>query len=81
MKLLQSFCFLFIICISIQVSAQQSSKTKAANKLYEKGGEVEIINATPINTSNLEFPEFPNHKKRMGELRYSSIVNTSYKQS
>ncbi len=35
--------------------AQQSSKTKAANKLYEKGGEVEVINATKINSKGLDF--------------------------
>ncbi len=34
---------------------QQSSKTKAAGKLYEKGGEVTVINTTKINTSSLEF--------------------------
>lgn len=46
--------FLFIGCAS-WLSAQQTSKTKAANKLYEKGGEVKIINTTPINSPNLEF--------------------------
>ncbi|MEM1321989.1 MAG: OmpA family protein [Bacteroidota bacterium] len=35
--------------------AQQSSKTKAANKLYEKGGEVEIINTIKINSEGLDF--------------------------
>ena len=35
--------------------AQQSSKTKAANKLYEKGGEVEVINATKLNSKGLDF--------------------------
>lgn len=39
----------------VGLNAQQKSKTKAANKLYEKGTEVEILNITSINTPNLEF--------------------------
>ncbi len=38
-----------------QVFAQESSKSKAAKRLYEKGTEVELYNTTKINTANLEF--------------------------
>ncbi len=47
--------FLFLVFLSFSLSAQQKSKTKAANKLYEKGNEVELLNTTTINTANLEF--------------------------
>ena len=49
------FPILAIICMTFNVYAQQSSKTKAANKLYEKGSEVQVVNTTKINTPNLEF--------------------------
>ena len=56
MKFLKTlFSFAFLICLTTSTFAQQSSKTKAANKLYEKGGEVKIQNTTKINTPNLEF--------------------------
>ncbi len=47
--------FLFLVLLSFSLSAQQKSKTKAANKLYEKGNDVELLNTTKINTANLEF--------------------------
>lgn len=47
--------FLTILCIAANGFSQQSSKTKAANKLYEKGSEVQLINTTIINTAHLEF--------------------------
>ena len=46
---------LTFLCFSIYGFAQQSSKTKAANKLYEKGSEVNVHNTSKINTPNLEF--------------------------
>ena len=51
-----AFFLLLTACLfAFNVNAQKSSKTKAAKKLYEKGGAVVIKNATNINTSNLEF--------------------------
>ncbi len=51
-----SLLLLFACLLAISSAAQQSSKTKASNKLYEKeGGAVEIFNMTSINTPNLEF--------------------------
>jgi len=41
--------------MSVSLFAQQGSKTKASKKLYEKGSSVKLINATAINTSQLEF--------------------------
>lgn len=42
-----------------EIQAQQSSKSKAANKLYEKGNEIKILNAELVNSSDLEFsPSF-----------------------
>ncbi len=56
MKFLKTlFPLLILFCISINVFGQESSKTKAANKLYEKGSEVKVVNTTKINTTNLEF--------------------------
>jgi outer membrane protein OmpA-like peptidoglycan-associated protein len=49
------FPILSLFCIAFNASAQQSSKTKAVNKLYEKGSEVKILNTAKINTANLEF--------------------------
>ena len=49
------FLFTLLMSFNLILSAQQSSKTKAASKLYEKGGEVEVINATKINTNSTEF--------------------------
>ncbi|MEM9819698.1 MAG: OmpA family protein [Bacteroidota bacterium] len=49
--LLFSFCCL----LAVAMQAQQTSKTKAAKKLYEKGGSVKVINANAINTTQLEF--------------------------
>ena len=49
------FCFLILFLASFSLSAQQSSKTKAANKLYEKGTEIKVTNVTAINSSGLEF--------------------------
>ena len=37
------------------VFAQQSSKSKAAKKLYEKGNKIQLINAGSINSPDLEF--------------------------
>lgn len=61
MKGYKALLFLLITtCLfAFDVTAQKSSKTKAAKKLYEKGGSVVIKNAKAINTSNLEFsPSF-----------------------
>ncbi len=56
MKFLKNlFPAAFLICLTISAFSQQSSKTKAANKLYEKGSEVKVLNTSKINTSNLEF--------------------------
>ncbi len=49
------FPALSLFCITVNTNAQESSKTKAANKLYEKGSEVQVVNAKKVNTSNLEF--------------------------
>jgi len=49
------FSFIFLLCLTTSVFAQQSSKTKAAKKLYEKGSEVKVLNTSKINTRNLEF--------------------------
>ena len=51
---------LFAVCFFATATfAQQSSKTKAAKKLYEKGNKVNVINATYVNTTQLEFsPSF-----------------------
>ncbi|MFT4666297.1 MAG: outer membrane protein OmpA-like peptidoglycan-associated protein [Polaribacter sp.] len=49
---------LMLLCICLftnTAEAQQTSKTKASNKLYEKGGMVVIKNTKKINTSHLEF--------------------------
>lgn len=46
---------LLVLLTFVGLTAQQKSKSKAANKLYEKGGEVEILNITSVNTPNLEF--------------------------
>ncbi|MEO1408898.1 MAG: OmpA family protein [Bacteroidota bacterium] len=47
---------LLVLMLSVlSLSAQESSKSKAANKLYEKGTEVELYNTTQINTDQLEF--------------------------
>jgi outer membrane protein OmpA-like peptidoglycan-associated protein len=43
------------LCLYTTSDAQQTSKTKASNKLYEKGGTVVIKNANMINTDHLEF--------------------------
>ncbi len=45
------FLFLGISCLF----AQQSSKSKAAKKLYEKGNKIKLINAGSINSPHLEF--------------------------
>ena len=61
MKVYKALLFLLIAtCLfAFDATAQKSSKTKAAKKLYEKGGTVVIKNAKSINTSNLEFsPSF-----------------------
>lgn len=52
-KSLILFLFLFsgISCLF----AQQSSKSKAAKKLYEKGNKIKLINAGSINSPHLEF--------------------------
>ena len=56
MKGLKALLFVSLLMnFNLMLSAQQSSKTKAASKLYEKGGEVEVINATKINTNSTEF--------------------------
>jgi len=57
MKGYKAILFLLITaCLfAFDATAQKSSKTKAAKKLYEKGGSVVIKNAKQINTSNLEF--------------------------
>lgn len=56
MKNFKDLLSLFIICMmSVSLFAQQGSKTKASKKLYEKGSSVKLINATAINTSQLEF--------------------------
>ncbi|MFK7806434.1 MAG: OmpA family protein [Saprospiraceae bacterium] len=44
-----------LLCLSVTMSAQQTSKTKASNKLYEKGGTVVVKNTKMINTDHLEF--------------------------
>jgi len=46
------------LCLFASISflfAQQSSKSKAAKKLYEKGNKIELINAGSINSPHLEF--------------------------
>ncbi len=48
----------FFLCLFASISclfAQQSSKSKAAKKLYEKGNKIQLINAESINSPNLEF--------------------------
>ena len=48
----------FFLCLFAGVSclfAQQSSKSKAAKKLYEKGNKIQLINAQAINSPHLEF--------------------------
>ena len=56
MKFLKTlFSLIFVFCLTASVFAQESSKTKAANKLYEKGSEVKVLNTSKINTPNLEF--------------------------
>lgn len=51
--------FSLLSLLTVALHAQQSSKTKAAKKLYEKGGSVRVINANAINTPQLEFsPSF-----------------------
>jgi len=56
MKVLKALLLVALLMnFNLILTAQQSSKTKAASKLYEKGGEVEVINATKINTSSTEF--------------------------
>jgi len=47
--------FLCLFASLSGVFAQQSSKSKAAKKLYEKGNKIQLINATSINSSDLEF--------------------------
>lgn len=49
---------IFFLCLFASISclfAQQSSKSKAAKKLYEKGNKIQLINAESINSPNLEF--------------------------
>ena len=56
MKIFKIFWPLFLFTIVVTgVSAQESSTSKAANKLYEKGGKVFVRNTLNINTENLEF--------------------------
>ena len=56
MKLPRIFILLLtFLCFSIIGFSQESSKSKAANKLYEKGSEVKVQNTSKINTANLEF--------------------------
>lgn len=51
MKYFLSIFFILPFCLSAQ---QQSSKTKSADKIYEKGG-VKLSNASGINTGSHEF--------------------------
>lgn len=54
MKKIITLSLLLFISLTI-LSAQQTSKSKAAKKLYEKGGQIELFNATAINTGQFEF--------------------------
>jgi outer membrane protein OmpA-like peptidoglycan-associated protein len=81
------FPITFLFCLTTGAFAQQSSKTKAANKLYEKGSEVKVHNTSKINTPNLEFSPayyqngivFVTSRKKQGkkekyfELFYASL--------
>ncbi len=50
------YTLLFLLVSAFSLHAQKSSsKSKASNKVYEKGGEIELINAQNINTPRLEF--------------------------
>ncbi|HHH49722.1 MAG TPA: hypothetical protein ENK52_01945, partial [Saprospiraceae bacterium] len=53
----RTFSFLFLTILVFNLSAQQSSKSKAKDKLYEKGAANEVIikNVNSINTEQLEF--------------------------
>ena len=55
MKLFNILLSLALVMLSFGVFAQQNAKSKAASKLYEKGGSVFIKNTNNINTENLEF--------------------------
>ncbi len=49
---------IFFLCLFAGLSytfAQQSSKSKAAKKLYEKGNKIQLVNAASINSPDLEF--------------------------
>mgnify|MGYP000138117078 CR=1 FL=1 len=63
-KLILSLLFLCFFTLNTQAQ-QQSSKSKSADKLYEKGElnrNIILKNAAPINTDNLEFsPVFYNN--------------------
>ncbi|HHS95009.1 MAG TPA: hypothetical protein ENJ45_00340, partial [Phaeodactylibacter sp.] len=51
----RTFLILWTLLSAFAMSAQQTSKTKASNKLYEKGGTVVVKNTKKINTPQLEF--------------------------
>ena len=63
-KLILSFLIMSIFCVNVSAQ-QQSSKSKSADKLYEKGElnrAVIIKNAASVNTTGLEFsPVFYNN--------------------
>ena len=64
------FLSLLLAC-SLPLFAQQSSKSKAANKIYEKG--IKIINARKINSDNLDFsPSFYQNGIVFASSRYKS---------
>ena len=52
----QFIVFTLLFCLlAISTQAQQTSKSKSSNKLYEKGGNVFIKNTDKVNTEQLEF--------------------------
>ena len=83
MRILKAlFSSSFLICLVISGLAQESSKSKAANKLYEKGSEVKVQNTSKINTPSLEFsPAYyqngivfvTSHKKQGKKERYYEL--------
>ena len=67
-KALLLLLFCFNLC-----EAQQSSKSKAASKVYEKGNQVKLENTIKINSPNLEFsPAFYQNGIVFASSRYNS---------
>ncbi len=64
---------IFLLCAAQICLAQQSSKTKAANKVYEKGTLVSLENTALINSTNLEFsPAFYQNGIVFASSRYNN---------